>query len=49
MSATHSAVQRPMVAMESKKELAFLFVLVGTGAIAARLRHVIAPFLIELG
>ena len=32
-----------------EKELAFLFVLVGAGAVAARLRHVIAPFLIELG
>src|SRR2546430_10836807 len=32
-----------------EKELAFLFVLVGPGAVAARLRHVIAPFLIEFG
>jgi len=32
-----------------EKELAFLLVLVSAGAVATRLRHVIAPFLIELG
>src|SRR2546421_11464404 len=32
-----------------KKELTFLLVLVSAGAVAAGLRHVIAPFLIELG
>ena len=32
-----------------EKELAFFFVFLRAGAVAARLRHVIAPFVIELG
>ena len=31
-----------------EKELALLFVLLGAGAVAAGLRHVIAPFVVEL-
>ena len=32
-----------------EKELALFFVLLGAGAVAAGLRHVIAPFVVELG
>src|SRR5205085_9139913 len=32
-----------------EEELALLFVVLGSGAVAAGLRHVIAPFVIQLG